>query len=414
ALVVFFVWTNARQTVARQQNAAEEARRANKAKSDFLSRMSHDMRTPLNGIIGMCYIAQDHLGDNDAISDCLHKIDLSSRQLMMLINDVLDVSRIEQDRVEVHATAVDLRELVSECCVHVEVLAAQRNLNLEKDITGLKNPYAMADRQIIIQILTNLIGNAVKFTPPGGRVSVRIRETQDDPALYQMIVEDTGVGMKPEFIEHMFEPFVQEDGGSRSQYKGSGLGLTIVKRLVDKLEGKIEVHSVINEGTRFTVTLPLTYCAAPEQAAPKSANGSELSDLTGMHALVAEDNEINRQIAMTLIEKFGLTADAVIDGKEAVERFSSSPVGYYDVILMDIRMPVMDGLEASRAIRALPREDATRIPIIAVTADAFTDDIEKTRAAGMDAHIGKPLDVKKLKALLQQYYPTKKRRESLP
>lgn len=403
-IIAGFVRNNARQTLVRQQMAVDEARRANQAKSDFLSHMSHDMRTPLNGIMGMCHIAGQHLGDSSAISDCLRKIDLSSRQLMALINDVLDMSRIEQGKIEINNVPMDLNTLIDTCSVHIEVQVEENHITFERHTEQLNHPYVLGDPLLLQQILTNLLGNAVKFTPPQGRIRLSISESPGENGKnnYCFQVEDTGLGMKPEFLNRLFEPFSQEDGGTRTRYKGTGLGLSIVKSLVDKMEGSISVQSVLNQGSLFTVELPLEPC--DQSDLPETVRSCQNGDWTGMTALLAEDNDLNREIAQTILEEFGLTVDTAVNGIDALNKFEASPVGKYDIVFMDVRMPVMDGLEACHKIRMLSRSDAAAVPIVALTANAFAEDIKKTREAGMNAHLGKPIDVAQLQQILQEYY----------
>lgn len=403
-IIAGFVRNNARQTLVRQQLAVDEARRANQAKSDFLSHMSHDMRTPLNGIMGMCHIAEQRLGDSSAVNDCLHKIDLSSRQLMALINDVLDMSRIEQGKIEINNVPMDLNTLMETCSIHIEVQTKENHITFERHTEQLNHPYVLGDPLLLQQILTNLLGNAVKFTPPQGIIRLSISESpgENEKNNYCFQVEDTGLGMKPEFLNRLFEPFSQEDGGTRTRYKGSGLGLSIVKSLVDKMEGSISVQSVLNQGSCFTVELPLQPCDQSEL--PETAKASQINDWTGMTALLAEDNDLNREIAQTILEEFGLTVDTAVNGRDALDKFEASPVGRYDVVFMDVRMPVMDGLEACQKIRMLSRPDAVAVPIVALTANAFAEDIKKTREAGMNDHLGKPIDVVQLQKILQKYY----------
>lgn len=403
-IIAGFVRNNARQTLVRQQLAVDEARRANQAKSDFLSHMSHDMRTPLNGIMGMCHIAGQRLGDSSAISDCLRKIDLSSRQLMALINDVLDMSRIEQGKIEINNVPMDLNTLMETCSVHIEVQVEENHITFERHTEQLDHPYVLGDPLLLQQILTNLLGNAVKFTPPQGLIRLSISESPGDNGKnnYCFQVEDTGLGMKPEFLNRLFEPFSQEDGGTRTRYKGTGLGLSIVKSLVDKMEGSISVQSVLNQGSCFTVELPLQPC--DQSDLPKTVRSCQNGDWTGMTALLAEDNDLNREIAQTILEEFGLIVDTAVNGREALNKFEASPISRYDIVFMDVRMPVMDGLEACRKIRMLSRSDAAAVPIVALTANAFAEDIKKIREAGMNDHLGKPIDVAQLQQILQKYY----------
>ncbi|MDO4563052.1 MAG: ATP-binding protein [Clostridia bacterium] len=399
-LISLFLWTNSRQTLARQQLAVEEARSASQEKSNFLSRMSHDIRTPLNGIMGMCHIAGQNIHDPEAVADCLEKINISSGQLMSLVNDVLDMTRIEHGRVEINNKPTDLCRLLKECTVHIEAQTKENKIIFEKDISALKAPYVMADEVLLNQIITNLLGNAVKFTPEGGHIWLRVFDTESG---YCFEVEDTGIGMKQDFIPHLFEPFMQENGSSRTKYKGTGLGLSIVKSLVEKMGGEISVHSIYGKGSRFTAKLPLAKCDASDIPTDKEeAQPLPLEDVAGMRVLLVEDNEINLLIAKTILEDFQVMVDTADNGKDALERFEASPMWHYELILMDLRMPVMDGIEACSRIRSLQRTDAV-VPIVALTADAFASDEELTRKAGMNDHLSKPINIAQLCRVLQKY-----------
>ena len=403
-VLALFMRLNARRTLEAQRAALQAAEQASRSKSDFLSNMSHDIRTPLNGIMGMCHLA---MRDCDDPAGYLSKIDQSSRQLMLLINDILDMSRIEQGKVEVRAAPLDIRALLRGCITNIEALAREKGLTLHFDTDRLTDCFVKSDELLLNQIFTNLLGNAVKFTPEKGVITLRAAqaESEDGAALYTFEVRDTGIGMSPEFVAHMFEPFSQEDNGIRTKYKGTGLGLSIVKSLVEKLHGYIQVESTPGKGSIFSVSLPLAI-------APPIQTDEELGKLpaqgAGMRVLLVEDNDINLLIAADILEELGVTVDTATAGQQAVERFAASPEGQYHLIFMDLRMPVMDGLAAARAIRGLPRSDAN-VPIVAMTADAFAEDVERTRAAGMNDHLAKPLDLGRLKAVLYQYHPDRKR-----
>ena len=288
-------------------------------------------------------------------------------------------------------------------------MAREKNIAVRVETSGLKDCCVESDELLLNQILTNLLGNAVKFTPEKGVIDLRAaqKEPRDGLALYTFEVRDTGIGMSAEFVTRMFEPFSQENSGSRTQYKGTGLGLSIVKILVEKLQGDIQVESAPGKGSCFSVTLPLTI--APPIQVPEEVG--ELTDqASGMRVLLAEDNELNLLIASDILGEFGVTVDTAADGQQAVDRFAASPEGQYHLIFMDLRMPVMDGLAAACAIRSMPRGDAN-VPIVAMTADAFAEDVEKTRAAGMNDHLVKPLDLDRLKAVLYKYHPDRKKGE---
>ena len=406
-VLILFMRLNAHRTLEAQQEALRAAEQASQSKSDFLSNMSHDIRTPLNGIMGMCHLAMRDYADPACY---LKKIDQSSHQLMLLINDILDMSRIEQGKVEIHAAPLDIHALLRGCIANVEALAREKELAVKVDTAGLKDCCVESEELLLNQVLTNLLGNAVKFTPEKGVITLRTaqEEPRDGISLYTFEVRDTGIGMSPEFVTRMFEPFSQENSGSRTQYKGTGLGLSIVKHLVEKLQGDIQVESTPGKGSCFSVTLPLAI-ALPVQAPGEIAELPNQGD--GMRVLLVEDNELNLLIASDILEELGVTVDTAADGRQAVERFSASPEGQYHLIFMDLRMPVMDGLAAARAIRGLSRGDAG-VPIVAMTADAFAEDVEKTRAAGMNDHLAKPLEIDRLKAVIYQYHPERKRGES--
>ncbi|MDO4547313.1 MAG: ATP-binding protein [Clostridia bacterium] len=399
-LIALFVWNNSRQTIAKQQLAVEEAVSASRAKSDFLSHMSHDIRTPLNSIIGMCHIARRQVTDPKTITDCLEKIDISSHQLMSLVNDVLDMTRIEHGKIEINYQPMDIYELLKECSVHIEAQTRENNIRFEKDISSLKHPYVLGDAVLLNQILTNLLGNAVKFTPEGGSIWLR---ASDDGGGYHFEVEDTGIGMTREFMMRLFEPFTQEHGQARTKYNGSGLGLSIVKSLIDKMGGEISVQSTLSKGSCFSIFLPLERCDEADVPRERKRPASPV-DISGMRVLLVEDNDINRMIAETILKEFRITVDTAVDGQDAVDRFRASPVRFYDLVLMDLRMPVMDGLEACRCIRALAREDSD-VPIVALTADAFDTDMKNSTDAGMNDHLGKPIDIAKLNEILKKYKP---------
>ncbi|SHE86236.1 ATP-binding protein [Lactonifactor longoviformis] len=405
-VLILFMRLNARRTLEAQQAALRAAEQASQSKSDFLSNMSHDIRTPLNGIMGICHLA---IRDYKDPAGYLNKINQSSHQLMLLINDILDMSRIEQGKVEVHAAPLDIHALLHGCITNIEVLAREKNIAVKVETDGLKDCCVESDELLLNQILTNLLGNAVKFTPEKGSITLRAaqEEPRDGFALYTFEVCDTGIGMSPEFVARMFEPFSQEDSGSRTQYKGTGLGLSIVKSLVEKLQGDIQVDSTPGKGSCFSVALTLAV-SLPVQA--QEENGEPPAQGTGMRVLLAEDNELNRMIASDILEELGVTVNTAADGQQAVERFAASPEGQYHLIFMDLRMPVMDGLTAARTIRSLPRSDAN-IPIVAMTADAFAEDVERTRAAGMNDHLAKPLDLGRIKAVLYKYHPDRKKGE---
>ncbi len=392
------------------QTAAEEANSANQAKSDFLSHMSHDIRTPINGIMGMTDIALKNIGNQDKVYDCLNKISGSSQHLLGLINDVLDMSRIESGKTKVNHESFDIRTCINNCASIIGGQLAVRDLELKCEIDEFAHPLLIGDELHLRQVFINILGNSVKFTPDGGTIYLRAKEKgdADGKALYRFELEDTGIGMKEEFLPHLFEAFAQEDGGMRTTYKGTGLGMAITKKFVDMMGGTIEVTSQVNVGTTFVIEIWFDI----DVDAKTDENKADFhANLKGMKALLVEDIELNLEIARSILEEEGAVITPAMNGQEAVEAFSDNPPGTFDVIIMDIMMPVMDGITATKTIRALEREDAAVIPIIAMTANAYEEDIRSTREAGMDAHLSKPIDVNVLFKTLSHFYPPSQKKE---
>jgi len=384
-------------------SAVREAESANKAKSEFLAYMSHDIRTPINGIMGMTDIAVKHVDDEARVLDCLGKIHESSKHLMNLINDVLNMSRIESGRTEAEHAPFDMSKCLANCASIVEGQLITRDIVLIREFEEPEHPFVIGDELHLRQILINILGNAVKFTPDGGKIFFRGKEIRDEnnKAVFRFEIEDTGIGMKPEFLPHLFEPFMQEDGGARTTYKGTGLGLAITKKLVDLLGGTIQAESELNTGTKFTLELPMDIDV---NAKPKKEEKRSEVKLNGMKVLLVEDNELNMEIAEVILEEQGVLVVPVENGKLAVDAFENNPPGTYDVILMDIMMPVMDGITAAKTIRGLNRADAKTIPILAMTANTYDEDVQRTREAGMNAHLSKPINPDILLKTLGQFY----------
>ena len=376
--------------------AREAADAASRAKSEFLSNMSHDIRTPMNAIVGMTQIARERTDDAEAVSDCLDKISASSAHLLNLINDVLDMSRIESGRMELVEERASLTEVVDAVAAIVEPQAAARGLRFTVDASGVTCRSVLTDRTRLSQVLLNLLSNAVKFTPAGGSVSLSVKQAESpvDAARVrtEFWVEDTGIGMSEEFLGRIFDSFEREDSERVRKTEGTGLGMAIVKRIVDGMGGSIEVRSEKNVGSCFHVTLDLARAAECEE----DATEADPDALVGARVLLAEDNELNWEVASELLGACGLGLDWAQDGAECVERFRASEPGHYDAILMDVRMPRMNGYEATRAIRALDRLDAVTVPIVAMTADAFAEDRERARACGMSGHVSKPIDLREV------------------
>ena len=353
---------------------------------------SHDIRTPMNAIVGMTQIARERADDAAAVSECLDKIAVSSAHLLGLINDVLDMSRIESGRMELASERVSLPEALDgvEAIVRTQAEARGVAFSVERELV---RPVVMTDGTRLSQVLLNLLSNAVKFTPTGGEVTLRVSQEAvpvgEGRVRTHVWVRDTGIGMSEEFLGRIFDSFEREDTERVRRTEGTGLGMSIVKRIVDGMGGSISVASEKGHGSTFHVTLDLTPCEAADE------RGAEVDpvSLAGARVLLAEDNEINWEVASELLGACGLELDWAENGRECVERFSASEPGRYDAILMDLRMPEMSGYEAARAIRSLDRPDARSVPIVAMTADAFAEDRQRARDAGMDAHVAKPIDV---------------------
>ena len=380
---------------AELQTAIEQADRANQAKTEFLSHMSHDIRTPINGIMGMLNIEEKNPEDRQRQADCRKKIRTSAEHLLSLINDVLDISKLESGKLELTSEVFDLKELLEHCRTIVGGQASEQKVELTMDYEGpgqLPHTYFVGSPLHIKQILINIAGNAVKYNKPGGSVCFRCHEMSREDGTAQICFEisDTGIGMKEQYIRHIFEPFTQEEGGARTHYKGSGLGMAITKRLVDKMDGTIEIESEPGQGSVFTVVLPLEIAETPGSQEETTEPVSQ--DFSGKRALLVEDNELNQEIAKYMLSENGLEITVAANGKEALDLFREAPPGTYQIIFMDVMMPVMNGYEATRAIRGLDRPDAAGIPIIAMTANAFAEDVREAMDAGMNEHTAKPLE----------------------
>ena len=385
--------------------AVESANQANTAKTDFLSRMSHDIRTPLNGILGMLDIAQKNETNPKALLECHEKMRTAAFHLKALVNDVLDMQRMETDRFFLEQIPFDIREILDNCWSMLEAQASRLDITLEKIKPGsLKYPYLIGSPLHIRQIFMNLLSNAIKYNKPGGSISIHakiIRQVHQN-VIYKFIISDTGIGISPEFQKHIFEPFAQEDTGARTIYKGTGLGMAIVHRLVQEMGGTIQLKSEKNVGSTFTLILPFTIDEHQPSASAETATDTP-ADLTDLHILVVEDNELNLEIAVFSLEAAGLNVSTAINGLEAVRLFEKSKPYEYDIILMDIMMPVMNGLDTAKAIRGLSRPDATTVPIIALSANAFAEDIQKSKNAGINEHLAKPLEMDKVLKVIASY-----------
>ena len=388
------------------QQSNEETKRANQAKSEFLSHMSHDIRTPINGIMGMVEIIKKNLDDPERIKDCLEKIDKASHHLLSLINDVLDMSKIGSGKVHLEEIPVDLDEEMEKIHAIADVQAKKQEIRFSIEDEVVHRQF-LGSPAHLRRILLNLISNALRYNKKGGKICLAIREVEYDGSHIglEFKVQDTGIGMSREFVEKsLFKPFTQEDDRVRTEYRGTGLGMSIVYELVKQMNGTIDVNSKPGEGTTFTVKLAFK---TVDPAWKKKEIQEENRNITGMNILAAEDNQLNMEILQFLLEEAGAKVTAVSDGKQAVEYFADAASGTYDVILMDIMMPVMDGLEASKKIRELPEGKGKDIPIIAMTANAFVEDKEKTKEAGMNAHLTKPVNREEIIRVLAAYWKNK-------
>jgi signal transduction histidine kinase/FixJ family two-component response regulator/type II secretory pathway pseudopilin PulG len=388
-----------KENAAELAAAMQEARAASAAKSDFLSRMSHDIRTPLNGIIGMTALAKDEK-DRDTVDRYLGKIDGSGHFLLTLVNDILDMSKIEAGKMQLHPEVYPKAEFERYLDDVIRPLCDMKKITFRYEIVGSdENSAVLTDKLRFNQIFFNLLSNAVKFTPEGGHVSLLTENMNvaDGTLTGDFVVEDDGIGMSSEFMKKLFGTFEQESVSQGLTRTGSGLGLSITKSLVDLMGGTITAESTKGKGSRFKVHLSLPV-VVPAGAEDKTAEGTAPqvascdTDLTGLHILLAEDNDLNAEISDILLRKKGAAVDRAVNGEDALRLFSGSAVGGYDAILMDVQMPVMNGLEAAAAIRALDRADAAAVPIFAITANAYQDDIDRCMAAGMTEHLAKPVE----------------------
>ncbi len=370
--------------------AAEES---NQAKTRFLATMSHEMRTPLNAVIGLNALALQDQTLTPQTRDRLEKLDVSAHHLLDMINDVLDMNYIESGVITVNTEPFSPANLLNLVNVLAHMLCEEKGLNYRHEVVGELRDACIGDSLRLRQVLLSILSNAVKFTPEGGSVTFVAEQLPREGEYCGMrfTITDTGIGIDEEFMPRLFDSFAQEDATSTNRYGGSGLGLAITKKLVDLMDGDISVHSRKGEGSTFIVTVRLGFvdgCDARAQASGKD----EMPSLAGMHMLIVEDVDLNADLLADLLELEDITSERAENGREAVDAFSQAPEGHFDAILMDLRMPVMDGLEAARTIRALPRADARTVPIIALTANAYEEDVRQSLDAGMNAHLAKPVD----------------------
>lgn len=401
-ITILLIFVNNQQRLL--QKKTQDAEAAVRAKSEFLSHMSHDIRTPINGMMGMLDIAQAHLNNPEKMDLCLSKMRGAADQLLSLINDVLDMSKIETGSIQLVEEPFDMIRLLNGTLAVQEIIAFEKSLTIEQDIEGaIEHPCVCGSPNYVRSILVNIISNAIKYTNPGGDIFVSARELSCDGEYvkFEFIVSDTGIGMSEEFAEHIFEPFTQEHAENRSSYQGTGLGMSIVKNLINKMKGTITLETKQGEGSTFTITLPVkldTVCFE------ETETEEEETSIEGMKILLVEDNDLNLEVAQYILEDAGAEIIVARNGLESVELFEQSESDSFDVILMDVMMPVMDGLTATKRIRKLKRKDARTVPVIAMTANVFNEDIIAAKEAGMNEHIAKPLDFDKLIHTLAKYF----------
>lgn len=397
--VLLFVYLKGKERLSKQQKestrllelAAKEANRANRAKTELMAHISHDIRTPIGGVMGMTNIARRSIEDREKLEDCLDKIEESSSYLLSLVNKVLDLSKIESGEFKLSEEPFSVEELLNECVEMLEGQIKENKIWFYKKFAKFVHPAVLGDRLHVEQILMNILGNAMKYTPAGGQVSffVTERELPEHKVEYCFTIQDTGIGMDEEFLKRIYRPYSKADEDEGKRYHGTGLGMTIAKQYVDAMGGDIDVESMLGKGSRFTVRIPFAVAEALPEKKEKSVVVTRA--FTGRKILAVEDVPINLKITTFMLESMGFSVDTALNGREAVDAFSRSAEGEYAAILMDVMMPEMDGLEATEAIRKSGRADAGTIPIVAATASAFEDDRIAILAAGMNGYLLKPL-----------------------
>lgn len=386
------------------EDALCKAEVANKAKSTFLFNMSHDIRTPMNAIVGFTRIAKDYIDDRERVLDCLEKVDRTSEHLRRLINDVLDMASIESGKLELEYVPVNIKKCVAETEALLRPDMEKKSLDFQIQLEQAEDCYVLCDPLRLKQIEINLLSNALKYTPAGGNVEYRVvqkERDEDNHVSLEFHVKDTGIGISEEFMEHIFGTFEREKSSTESGVEGTGLGLAITRQLVDLLGGHIEVYSKKGAGTEFVVFLKLKV-TVPDEIPTGNAEEEKEVSFEGKRVLLAEDNELNREIAQLLLSERGFCVECAEDGAKAVEMVEGAQPGYYDLVLMDIQMPCMNGYQATMRIRSLADPGLASVPVVAMTANAFEEDRKRAYAAGMNGHIAKPVDMDKLTAALRE------------
>lgn len=388
------------------RTTAEIAKNASTAKTRFLSSMSHDIRTPLNAVLGMTNLAQNHIDDIDYVKECLQKISLSGKHLLTLINDILEISRVESGRINLNPLPFNVRDLVVELESITRSQATSRGLSFEVQVKDLPNPNLLGDKLRLTQVYLNLLNNAVKYTNSGGSIYMEVSEEvlENEEILLIFIVKDTGIGMSEKFQKTMYDSFTRVQDSRIDKIQGTGLGLSIVKQMVTVMNGTIDCVSAEGAGTTFTVKIPLTASSESAIVKQETAENDQVicNDLTNIHILIAEDNDLNWEIVSEMLTDSGISCKRAENGKECVEILTLAPPNTYDLVFMDIQMPILNGRDATRKIRATGREDLKKLPIVAMTADAFAEDMQLCMDAGMNGHIAKPIEMDKVLIIIRR------------
>lgn len=399
-------WKKEEENKRKIVEALEMAKVANQAKSDFLSRMSHDIRTPLNAISGMATIAQNHIEDTPRVEECLDSINHSSNYLSLLINDVLDMAKIENSKMQLNTEEFELEEFLKKMLNIVKPLSDNRKHELTMRCEDIEHQSVRGDSVRLQQLLLNILSNAIKYTNPGGKIEFVIKELESKKegyGYYQFDIKDNGIGMEEEFLKRLFNPFERSSNQQTAHIEGTGLGMSIAKNIANLMEGDISVESELNVGSTFSITAYLELQNIAQDDLDHADDKDEMPDFNGKNILLVDDYAINIEIAKEVLSLTGANIDTAEDGKEAITQVMSTPENYYSMIFMDIRMPILNGYETVKIIRSLDRQDLKTVPIIAMTADAFSDDVKKAKECGMNDHVAKPIDIDKLYEVMRKY-----------
>ncbi len=408
-VIITYIYRKQRETENVRQHelheAAAAANAANEAKSTFLFNMSHDIRTPMNAILGFAEIGRKNLSDSRKTDECFDKIQISGGKMLSILDNVLELSRIESGKTVVEETAVETGSTIDTCLTMIQPDIEKKNLKLSvsKEIT---HPYVYMDTTLVTEIILNIVSNSIKYTAEGGSITCTIRQIDDlddEHITNELIIEDTGIGMSKEFQEHIFEAFTRERNSTTSGIEGTGLGMGIVRKIVDMLDGTIGVASAVGVGTTFTIKLPCRIASYEDTQPKQVVFEDDEANLQGKHILLAEDNDLNAEIAIELLSEHGMLVERAENGVVCTEMLEKASDDYYSLILMDVQMPVLDGYNATRKIRQLSNKKKASIPIIAMTANAFAEDKKKALEFGMNDHVAKPIDMGRMIPILLKY-----------